>query len=59
MSFKKSVYIAVVPEQLKRGKEMEFGDTNVRLAIKVFRVKEEKLDCKISFGRNMFAASKP
>lgn len=59
MSFKKSVYIAVVPEQLKRVEEMGFGDINVLLATKAFRAKEENPDFRINFGRNMFAENKP
>ncbi|MDP3057397.1 MAG: hypothetical protein Q8N37_02650 [bacterium] len=59
MSFKKSVYIAAVPRQLKRVKEMEFGDINVLFVTKIFKANEENPDCRISFGKNMFAENKP
>lgn len=59
MSFKKSVQNVVTVMQ-KRMENLDwYSDTNAQNADCNFKAKEENPDCKINYGKNMFAASKP
>ena len=59
MSFKKSVPNVADQKLLKMENKPEDRDINAVFASFNSKVSEENPDCKISFGKNMFAVSKP
>ncbi len=58
MSFKKSVQNVPNQKPLKTENNPADKDINVAIAGCSFRAREENLDCKISYGRNMSGTSK-
>ena len=58
MTFKKNVFIATLIVLLRREREKDDNDFNVKIATRIFKVKDNYQDFKPNYGTNMFGKNK-